>query len=109
MEGLTNPAKKSEVEKTSRAGKAIAAERVKQFLNELYVDSGVLFSQFCDHSLDFVRLDTIKDHFKSNKHRMRKDAKEAQGSGVARPVQCTLSTVVKSKDLTLCTPHVARP
>ena len=98
-EGLTNPAKKSKVGKTSRAGKATAAERVKQFPNELYVDGGVLFCRFCDHSLDFVRLDTIKDHFKSKKHRMRKDAKEAEGSGVARPVQRTLSTVLKSKDL----------
>ena len=66
---------------------------------ELYEDSGILFCRFCDHSLDFICLDNIKDHFKSKKNKMRKDLKEAESSGVAGPVQVTLRTAMKSKDL----------
>ena len=58
---------------------------MKQFHAELYEDGGVLYS------LDFVWLDTIKDHFKSKKHRMRKERKEAESSSEVGPG--------KSKDL----------
>ena len=98
-EGLPPPAKKGRAGRAAPVAKITAKERVKQFPTELYEDSGILFCRFCDHSLDFIRLDTIKDHFKSKKHKMRKDLKEADSSGVAGPVQVTLTTVIKSKDL----------
>ena len=52
-----------------------AEERVKQFPEDLYSDDGILFCKFCDHSVDYVRIDTIKDHMKSKKHTQRKDQK----------------------------------
>ena len=96
-ESLPPPAKK----RAAPLAKVTAKERVKQFPAELYEDGGVLFCRFCDHSLDFVRLDTIKDHFKSKKHRMRKERKEAESSSDVGPgpVQRTLTTICKSKDL----------
>ena len=81
-----------------------AEERAKQFQDELYAESGVLFCKYCEHSVDFVRVDTIKDHLKSKKHRLRKGSKlgKAESSTQDRPStsrQVTLSSVVKSKDL----------
>ena len=57
-ESLPPPAKK----RAAPLAKVTAKERVKQFPAELYEDGGVLFCRFCDHSVDFVQLDTIKDH-----------------------------------------------
>ena len=42
-----------------------AEERAKRFKEDLYPDGGVPFCRFCEHSVDFVRVDTIKDHLKS--------------------------------------------
>ena len=50
----------------------IAEDRARQFKTELYADDGVLFCCYCDHSLDFIRVDTVKDHLKSKKHATRK-------------------------------------
>ena len=35
-----------------------AEERAKQFPEDLYADGGVLFSCFCEYSVDFTRVDT---------------------------------------------------
>ena len=75
-----------------------AEERVRQFPDGFYVDGEVILCKFCDHSVDYVRVDTIKDHLKSKKHRQRKDLKEADTSSSGRK-QVTLTTLVKSKDL----------
>ena len=49
---------------------------------DLYMDGGVLFCKYCEHSIDYVRIyiyiDTIKDHLKSKKHASRKEAKLAK-------------------------------
>ena len=66
--------------------------------DDFYTDGEVLFCNFCDHSVDYVRVDTIKDHLKSKKHRQRKDLKEADTSSRGRK-QVTLTTLIKSKDL----------
>ena len=42
--------------------KVPAEERAKQFKEDLYVDGGILFCKYCQHSVDYVRVDTIKDH-----------------------------------------------
>ena len=49
-----------------------AEDGAKQFKTELYADVGVLFCRYCDHSLDFTHIDTVKDHLKSKKHATRK-------------------------------------
>ena len=68
------------------------------FQEDLYADGGVLFCKFCEHCIDFVRVNTIKDHLKSQKHVSRKQSKlSTAGSSSSR--QVTLSTVVKAKDM----------
>ena len=36
-------------------------EHAKQFMEDLFVDSGVLFCRPCEHSTDFSRVDSVKD------------------------------------------------
>ena len=58
--------------KSKRSGpisKVTAEERAKNFKEDLYANEGVLFCKYCDHSVGFVRVDTIKDHLQSKKHR----------------------------------------
>ena len=57
-EDLPPPAKKGRAGRAAPVAKITAKERVKQFPTELYEDSGILFCSFCDHSLDFIHLDT---------------------------------------------------
>ena len=78
-----------------------AEDRAKQFKTELYADDRVLFCHYCEHSLDFTHIDTVKDHLKSKKHATRKQAKESSTPlcGPSTSQQATLGTVLKSKDL----------
>ena len=72
-----------------------AAERERQFPNDLYEDSGVLFCRVCVHSLDFTWIDTVKDHLKSKKHLRQSEidrVKRASGSGPTK-CQATLDKV----------------
>ena len=78
-----------------------AEERAKQFKGDLYADGGVLFCKYCQHSIDYVRVDTIKDHLKAQKHISRKEAKLSEaGASIAasNSRQVMLSTAVKSHD-----------
>ena len=61
--------------------KVSAEARAKQF-EDLYADGDILFCRYCSHSVDFVRVDYIKDHLKSKKHLLRKEAK----GGIWMPV-----------------------
>ena len=72
-----------------------AKERAIQFKEDMYANDGVLFCKFCEHNVDFICVDTIKDHLKSKKHCSRKEAKRLQAHSSR---QVTLSTVVKAKD-----------
>ena len=56
------------VKRSSPALSVTAKERVRQFPDDLYEDGGILFCKFCNHSIDIVRVDKIKDHIKSQKH-----------------------------------------
>ena len=76
--------------------KVTAKERARQFSSDLYEDGGTLFCRFCEHSLDFVRINTIKDHLVSQKHKRNKYKKEV---GSSQLVQHTLTVVTKSKYL----------
>ena len=78
------------------AAKVTANERARQFPSDHYKDGGKLFCRFCEHSLDFVRINTIKEQLVSQKHKRNKDTKEA---GSSQPVQHTLTVVTKSKYL----------
>ena len=73
--------------------KVTTKEQARQFSSDFYENGGTLFCRFCEHSLDFVRINTIKDHLVSQKHNRNKDKKEA---GSSQPVQHTLT---KSKYL----------
>lgn len=55
----------------------------------------VLFCKFCHHSVEFKRVDTVKDHIKSKKHTANKSAATTTQS----PKQVTLSSSWTSKDL----------
>ena len=101
-ESIAPPAKKAK--RNAPLSRLTAQERAKQFSSDFYADGGVLFSRFCDHSVDFMRLDTVKDHLKSKKHTTRKEARKAnpKSSGSDGPftsMQTTLGTVVKSREL----------
>ena len=57
-----------------------AEEGAKQFKTDFYADGGVHFCRFCEHSVDFTRLDTVKDHLMSKKHGAKKEACNAKSS-----------------------------
>ena len=70
--------------------RATAEERARQFESNLYSNGGVLFCRFCEHSVDFTLVDTVKDHLKSKKHAAKKEAKSwycCEIEGVAGKVQ----------------------
>ena len=80
--------------KSSVPAKKVSAEgRAEQF-DDLYSDGGVLFCRYCCHSVDFVRVDTIKDHLKSKKHLEKKGGQSSKGAR-----QVCLTSIVKSKSM----------
>ena len=50
--------------------------RAKQFHDDFCADRGVMFCRFCDQSVDFIRVDTVKDHLKSKKQRERRKSRQ---------------------------------
>ena len=99
MAEVTLPAPKK-AKRCTPVARVTAEERAKQF-GDLYADGGVLFCSYCAHSIDYVHVDTIKDHLKSKKHCQRKASKlaKADTSGLSTSKQVTLQSVVNSKDL----------
>lgn len=93
MEGRAPPVKKAK--RSAPVSCLTAEESARQFPVDFYEDGGVLFCRFCEHSVDFIRVDTIKDHIKSKKHCARKNDRE----GASTSKQITLTTCVKSRDL----------
>ena len=73
-----------------------ASERAKQFKEDFYADDGVMLCRFCQHSVSYVRVDTVKDHLKSKKHQSRKAARLA--AATPAPRQATMHTMLASKD-----------
>ena len=98
MAEVTPPASKK-ARRSQPVARVSAEERAKQF-KDLYADGGVLFCSYCGHSVDYVRVDTIKDHLKSKKHCQRKASKQSQAatSGPPTSKQVTLQSAMKSKD-----------
>ena len=95
------PPRAKKVKRSTPISRVSAEERAKQFKDDLYADSGVLFCRYCEHSVDFSRVDTIKDHLRSKKHGARKTSKGASSAsaGPSTSRQVTLTSIVKSKDL----------
>ena len=103
MDELTPPSTKKS-KRSAPISRLTAGERAKQFSDDFYADAGVLFCRFCEHSVDFVRVDTLKDHLKSKEHAARKEIKKQKQSkslstGASSSKQITLDTLVKSKDM----------
>ena len=53
-------------------------ERAKQFKDDLYAGGGVLFCKYCVHSVDYMRVDTIKDRLQRNVPTSRKKQRLGQ-------------------------------
>ena len=94
---MATPAKRAR--RSAPIPRVTADEWAKQFQDDLYADGGVLFGKICEHCINFVRVDTIKDHLKSQKHASRKKTKLSTAAGSSSSIQVTLSTVVKAKDM----------
>lgn len=54
------PPSAKKAKRSAPVSRVTAQERAKQFQEDLYVSDGVLFCKFCEHSVDFVRVDTKK-------------------------------------------------
>ena len=76
----------------------VTAEARAQQFEDFYADNNVLFCKYCQHSLDYTRVDTLKDHLQAKKHTKRKDEVLSRGKAAA-PKQQTLTSFVKSSDL----------
>ena len=73
-ESITPRAKKAK--RSAPLTRVTAEERARQFKDDLYADGGVLFCRFCEHSIDFTPVDTVKDHLKSKKHSANREARK---------------------------------
>jgi len=66
----------------SHVGDVTAAERLKQFPKDYYIDHGMLMCLACEKAVDFQRKSSVTSHLKSDKHKQqqqkRKRAEEAK-------------------------------
>ena len=85
--------------RSTPVSRVAAGEQAKQFSDDLYAVQEVLFCRFCSHSLDYTRVDTLKDHLKSKKHLSKKEAHQKQGATGASTSKQTLGTLMKSKHM----------
>lgn len=74
------------------------------FREDFYESDGLLFCKYCSHSVDYERIDTIKDHQKSKKHAVYKEkfekekAKaESAGKRINQPLKQSTVTASFSK------------
>jgi hypothetical protein len=92
----STPAKKPRSKPISRV---CPEARVRQYPDELYASDGVLFCKYCCHSVDYVRIDTIKDHLRCANHMKNKDKYMKSKSVNSAKKQATVLTMYKSRDL----------
>ena len=101
MAELTVPAAKK-AKRSAPLLHVTAEELAKQFKTDFDADGGVLLCRFCEHSVDFTRVDTVKDHLMSKKHAAKKEVWKAKSSSSKAPStsqKMTLGMVVKSREL----------
>ena len=93
-----------EAKRNSLVHKLTAKERARKSSDDMYEDGGILFGKYCEHSVDYVYVDTINDHLKSEKYCSRKETKVDKaekcmgGSAAGSSQKITLPTLVKCKD-----------
>jgi len=56
--------------------KVIINTRVKKNSGKFHVDNGILFCNFCDHSVDWIQKSTVDDHLNSITHKNKKNLYE---------------------------------
>ena len=103
-----SPPSAKKAKRTAPMYRVSAEERAKQFKGDLNADGGVLFCKYCQHSIDYVHVDTIK--VKAQKHISRKEAKLSEAgasSAASNSRQITLSSKVSRRPsrihLRICT------
>ena len=65
---------KKKKKRSAPVARVTAKDWAKQFKEDLYDDGRVIFCKYCQHNIDYIRVDTIKDHLKSKKHVSNKEA-----------------------------------
>ena len=59
------PSSAKKQKRSAPMARVTAEESGKQFKEDLYADGKMLFCKYCQHSIDYIRIDTIKDVLKS--------------------------------------------
>nr|CAG8638098.1 13704_t:CDS:2 [Entrophospora candida] len=75
--------------------------RVKENPGEFRIDNGILFCNFCDHSVDWIRKSTVDDHLNSKTHKAKKNLKHCK-EGAAIPQAATLRQLYNRKIAAEC-------
>src|SRR5947207_14381910 len=73
--------------------------RVKENPGEFRVDNGILFCNFCDHSIDWVRKSTVDDHLNSITHKNKKRLFENKKHRRQQTIDTTLSSSESKKPI----------
>ena len=94
---MDDRAPQAKMAKRSTLVSLTAEERIKQYPVDFYADGGVLFCRFCEHSIDFTHLDTVKNHIKSFIKRSSRKREWKEGASSSK--QLALSICIKSEDL----------
>ena len=99
---------KSTKEGSTAVKKVSVEEQAKQFKEDLYVDGGILFCKYCQHSVDYVRVDTTKDHLLSKKHLSRKEKDDSCSSNLDLPGLDFVNTAYQASFISrvLCLAHI---
>ncbi|CAG8768253.1 652_t:CDS:1, partial [Gigaspora rosea] len=58
--------------KKSKPSKVKVYTRVQDNPDDFRVDDGILFCNFCDHSIDWTQKSTVDDHLNSKVHKANK-------------------------------------
>ena len=61
-----------ELRRRHLATRITARDRANEFANDFYEDGGVLYCKVCQHSVDYLRKQTVVEHLKSLRHKNRK-------------------------------------
>ncbi|EXX54668.1 CGG triplet repeat-binding protein 1 [Rhizophagus irregularis DAOM 181602=DAOM 197198] len=71
--------------------------RVKEIPGEFLVDNGILYCNFCDHSIDWMRKSTVDDHLNIITHKNKKRLFENKKHWQQQTIDTTLSSSESKK------------
>ena len=60
----------------SHLGDKTILDRIKEFLREFYIDSGILMCLCCEKAVEHLRKSTVVNHLKSANHLLQKDKRQ---------------------------------